>query len=56
MTPEEAWWAARQHRNTYKGLNEADRNAEHYLYAFYNVSNDSYKWLPMHLFSVLEWY
>lgn len=37
--PSRAWSDARQHRNTYKGLREDDRNAEHYLYALMTVMN-----------------
>jgi RHS repeat-associated protein len=46
---ERAWEALRQHRNTYPGLREADRNGEHYLYARYNVEANSYNWGVFHV-------
>ena len=39
FNPGMAWGEARNHRNTYKGLREDDRNAEHYLYALSTVMN-----------------
>ena len=47
--PEIAWYEILEHRKTYKGLREADRNAEHYLYARYQVKDYSYNWAPMHI-------
>ncbi|ULJ60067.1 hypothetical protein [Wielerella bovis] len=37
--PKEAWEAARKHRDSYSGLIEEDRNAEHYLHALDEVHN-----------------
>lgn len=43
--PDKAWSELREHRNTYKGLREDDRNAEHYLYALAAVYNkDEPEW------------
>ena len=32
-----AWERLRAHRDTYKGVRQVDRNAEHYLYALYDI-------------------
>ena len=45
---EAAWDDIRKHRYTYRGLRETDRNAEHYLYALYQVRENSYKWGVFH--------
>ena len=37
------------HRQTYAGLREADRNAEHYLWALHNVRKNNYQWEPFHI-------
>lgn len=47
-----AWRAIRNHRNTYKGLREKDRNAEHYLYALNEVQQNSYKFAQMHILTL----
>jgi hypothetical protein len=39
----------RNHRYTYPGLREVDRNAEHYLYALYKVQQNPYSWGLLHL-------
>ncbi|WP_279905440.1 MULTISPECIES: RHS repeat-associated core domain-containing protein, partial [unclassified Pseudomonas] len=44
-----AWHDIRKHRYTYRGLREADRNAEHYLFALSEVRDNSYNWGVMHL-------
>lgn len=41
---EKAWDDVRQHRYTYRGLREQDRNAEHYLLARYKGEANSYNW------------
>lgn len=46
---EKAWSALRQHRYTYPGLIESDRNAEHYLFAVSEVNKNSYAWAPLHI-------
>jgi hypothetical protein len=47
-----AWSDIRTHRNTYKGLHEPDRNAEHYLYALSEVRKNSYAWGKMHVLTL----
>lgn len=44
-----AWDLIRQHRNTYAGLRETDRNAEHYLYALYKVRENNQQWGTFHV-------
>ncbi|MGO2341054.1 MAG: hypothetical protein ACTH5M_10730 [Psychrobacter sp.] len=39
----------RNHRNTYAGLRETDRNAEHYLYALYKVRENNQQWGTFHV-------
>lgn len=44
-----AWAHARFDRNQYPGLNEPDRNAEHYLWSRAEVEGNSYNWGVMHV-------
>lgn len=44
-----AWSSIRNHRNTYAGLREEDRNAEHYLYALNEVRSGDSSWVKMNI-------